>query len=102
VLVSPDGGGFAGATDEALAALGRSRRVVLSLPSFLLVAPLIAGNDFVAVMPRRLALLQQAELDVFTPPLAIPGYDVHAAWHPRHQRDPGHAWLRRLLAETAA
>lgn len=102
VLVSPDGGGFSGATDEALAAIGRSRRVVISLPSFLLVAPLITANDFVAVMPRRLALLQQAEIDVFAAPLPIPGYDVHAAWHPRHQRDAAHIWLRRKLADIAA
>lgn len=102
VLVSPDGGGFAGATDEALAAIGRRRRVVISLPSFLLVAPLITANDFVAVMPRRLARLQQAELDLFPTPVPIPGYDIHAAWHPRHQRDPAHAWLRRRLAEVAA
>ncbi|MEO1250498.1 MAG: LysR family transcriptional regulator, partial [Pseudomonadota bacterium] len=36
VLVSPEGGGFSGAVDQALDDLGRKRHVAVSLPSFLL------------------------------------------------------------------
>src|SRR5262249_34710889 len=55
VLVSPQGGGFHGATDEQLAHLGRSRHVALSVPSFLLAPPIIETSDMIAVIPERLA-----------------------------------------------
>ena len=31
-------------------------------------------------------------------PVDIPGYQVRQQWHERMQRDPGHAWLRKLIA----
>jgi len=45
ILVSPVGGGFSGATDVALTALGRARRVSVSVPSFLLAPALVATSD---------------------------------------------------------
>src|SRR5262245_4230200 len=53
VLVSPSDGRFAGPTDEALAKLGRRRRVVLSVPGFLLLPELLQTGDLVAVVPER-------------------------------------------------
>ncbi|MCZ3100031.1 LysR family transcriptional regulator, partial [Acinetobacter baumannii] len=54
MIVSPDGGGFLGPTDEALAARGLSRRVVLSVPHFLFVLSVLASTDLVAMLPSRL------------------------------------------------
>ena len=31
-------------------------------------------------------------------PVVIPGYPVRPMWHERMQRDPGHVWLRSLIA----
>lgn len=55
VLVSWQGDSFRGVTDEALAALGRSRRVGLSVSSFLVLPEILAISDMIAVVPRRLA-----------------------------------------------
>jgi DNA-binding transcriptional LysR family regulator len=52
-LVSLGGDAFHGATDAALARLGRQRRVVLSVASFLLLPELLKASDLVAVLPRR-------------------------------------------------
>lgn len=41
-----------------------------------------AGGDL------RFALLE--------PPVDLGRFPMQMAWHPRHRRDPGHAWLRRL------
>jgi DNA-binding transcriptional LysR family regulator len=41
VIVSPEGGGFRGITDEALAGAGLARRVVLSVPHFLFVVSVL-------------------------------------------------------------
>lgn len=54
VIVSPEGGGFQGVTDTALAAVGASRRVVLSVPHFLMVCDVLANTDLVALQPSRL------------------------------------------------
>jgi DNA-binding transcriptional LysR family regulator len=102
VLVSPEGGGFHGATDTALAALGLQRRVVASLPSFLLVPPLVLQTDLVSLVPRRLAAAFAGQLDSAEPPLALPGFNVMASWHKRMQHDPAHAWLREMLVQAAA
>jgi DNA-binding transcriptional LysR family regulator len=100
VLVSPTGGSFEGPTDLALAALGRRRRVRLSVPSFLLVPELLRMTDLLAVIPAR-ALHRKDDLVTRKPPLDVPDFDVIAVWHPRVAADPPHAWVRDRLAETA-
>lgn len=99
-LVSYVGGSFHGVTDEALAALGRSRRVTLSVCSFLVLPEILRVSDLISVVPRRLAL-NTAGLKIVAPPLTIPGFTKSVAWHERTHRDPGHRWLRELLFSTA-
>ena len=99
VIVSPEGGGFQAATDLALAERGRTRRVVLSLPHFALLGPLLANSDLVAMLPERLARENKA-LQVFEAPIAVPGFDLLMLWPERLQRDPGHQWLRQQLVNA--
>jgi DNA-binding transcriptional LysR family regulator len=94
VLVSPRGGSFSGQTDEALAQLGRRRRVRLSVQSFAQVPSLIAASDLIAVYPAMLAARFARELKIVPPPLAIPGFTMVAAWHERTHHDPAQRWLR--------
>jgi len=102
ILVSPEGGGFFGATDETLATLGRKRRVVVSLPSFLLAAPLVATTDLVAVLPERLARSMDDNFDILPLPFTSVRFNIVMSWHPRRQRDPGHQWLREQAVELFA
>ena len=53
-IVSPDGGGFPGPTDQALAELGAERRVALSVPHFLFLRAVLESTDLVALLPSRL------------------------------------------------
>lgn len=96
VMVSPDGGGFSAATDTALAKLGRSRRVVLSVPHFLFMQETLANSDLVAVLPERL-VRQTLHLQVIDLPLEVPGFDILLLWHERLHRDPAHQWLRQQI-----
>jgi DNA-binding transcriptional LysR family regulator len=98
VVVSPAGGGFWGPVDDALAAAGRTRRVAVSLPTFLTVPSLLRASDLIAVVPERVALGHGVALRTFPVPVALPRIDVIAVWHARTNRDPGHRWLRELLA----
>ena len=100
VLVSPKGGGFRGATDVALEAVGRSRRVALSVPGFLVLPDMLRASDLVAVVPGRL-LSEEPGIALLTPPLDIPGFTMIAAWHERTQHDVVHRWMRSLLGMTA-
>ncbi|SAK45791.1 LysR family transcriptional regulator [Caballeronia ptereochthonis] len=99
VIVSPDGGGFHGPTDEALAALGLSRRVVLSVPHFLFVRSLIETTDLVAMLPSRL-VQDSAALRIVAPPVDVPGYEMSMYWHERVHRDPAHRWLREFITKA--
>lgn len=97
VIVSPDGAGFFGITDEALAQVGLSRKVVLSVPHFLFVKAVVAQTDLVAMLPERL-VRNAPELTVVAPPIEVPGYAMTMLWHERVHRDPAHQWLREQIA----
>ena len=101
-MVSPAGGGFAGAVDDALEALGRRRSVQVSLHSFLLVPALVESSDLVATVPARLARRWGARLAVLAPPCEVPGFSVAMAWHPRAHADPARMWLREVLRELVS
>uniref|UniRef100_UPI000B142403 LysR substrate-binding domain-containing protein n=1 Tax=Variovorax boronicumulans TaxID=436515 RepID=UPI000B142403 len=99
VVVSLSGGGFAGPTDEALAAQGLTRRVALSVPHFLFMMSVLASTDMVAMLPERLARGAPG-LRVVEAPLEVPGYEMAILWHERRHRDPGHRWLREQIARS--
>jgi DNA-binding transcriptional LysR family regulator len=99
VIVSPDGGGFHGVTDDALAAVGLARRVVLSVPHFLFALSAVASTDLVAMVPERL-VREEGALRVVEAPLEVPGYEMSMLWDERSHRDPAHRWLRELIAAS--
>lgn len=98
-LVSYAGERFRGATDDALAKIGRERRVMLTVTSFLVLAEVLRTTDLIAVAPKRL-VCGAAGLATREPPVDIPGFTKLAVWHARTHRDPGHRWARALLFET--
>jgi DNA-binding transcriptional LysR family regulator len=102
VLVSTSGGSFHGFMDEHLDALGRTRRVVLSVQHFTLVPELLARTDYVSTLPARFAERYRERLDIFELPFEARGFTLFAAWPPRSQADPAHVWLRDTIAALAS
>lgn len=100
VLVSSDGGGFHGVTDAALARVGLSRRVALSVPHFLFMVSVLQSTDLVAMLPERLVRGNPA-LKAVEPPVDVPGYEMAMLWHERSHRDPAHQWLREHIQRSA-
>lgn len=100
ILVSYEGESFWGVTDDALAKVGRKRRVGLSVSSFLVLPEVLAVSEMIAVVPSRLASAR-ASIRVQEPPVAIHGFTKSMAWHERTHRDPAQQWLRELLHETS-
>lgn len=101
VLVTPTGDSFRGPTDIALAAIGRSRRVVATVPTFLSLPGILEASDFVAVAPERLLAAFGHTLKLFEPPVTIPDFPMMAVWHDRTHRSPAHQWLRGKMTEVA-
>ncbi|MDR3516198.1 MAG: LysR family transcriptional regulator [Azospirillaceae bacterium] len=101
VLVSADGGAFSGLVDEALTALGQTRRVAVSVQNYALAPIIVAQSDCVCTLPSRFLARFAGELDLVAPPLALPQSQLFAIWHRRSQEDQGHLWLRECLYEAA-
>jgi DNA-binding transcriptional LysR family regulator len=102
VLVSPEGGGFKGATDVLLEARHRKRKVVASVPHFLLIPELVRRSDMVAMLPSRLLEGRAQGLQLVEAPIQPPGFDMAMAWHERVHADPAQAWLREQIVQAVA
>lgn len=87
ILVSGRGETRSG-LDDQLAALGRSRRVGIVVPSFLMVPPLLDDSDLIAMTPAHtLPPDAQARFHIAPTPIPVPGFPLHLAWHRRRDRD---------------
>ncbi|MBH0236395.1 LysR family transcriptional regulator [Methylobrevis albus] len=101
LLVSTSGGNFAGMIDDALEALGRTRRVSVSIQSYALAPLVLQASDCVCTLPRRFLARFTTSLDLFEPPVALARFQINAFWHPRMGGDPAHAWLRDQVFQAA-
>lgn len=103
VLRSADGS-RSGTIDPALARIGMSRRVMVTVPHFQAVALAVEASDMLGSIPVHFAnmLAGRSNLDVFMPPMDSPKMDVTMYWLRRFDRDPGNAWLRERIAEALA
>ncbi|MDP3410357.1 LysR family transcriptional regulator [Bosea sp. (in: a-proteobacteria)] len=102
LVISTDGGGFSGHVDGLLAALGRTRKVMVSIPNYALVPTILSNSDCLCTLSSRLLLRFSHDLDLFDPPLDLPPLELSALWHRRNHEDGGHIWLRERLYETVA
>ncbi|WP_214472668.1 LysR family transcriptional regulator [Mesorhizobium sp. dw_380] len=101
ILVSLDGGGFAGRVDGELAKMGRGRRIALSVPNFTLVALILRATNFVCTMPTQFVRTLGDGAEICELPLPVPPFAMRMAWHMRHDRDPAHLWLRHQVLVAA-
>lgn len=90
-----------GLGDEALARIGRERRVVMTLPVFSGVYRAVAGSDLIALLPTALAnrVAKSEKLAVFKPPIHVDLARLLLIWPRRLSESPPHLWLRRQIIE---
>lgn len=98
VLVSGRGDTH-GALDDALAAQGRSRRVGVVVPSFLMALALLEGDsNLIAMLPSRCLPADASKtLALFEPPIAVEGFPLHLAWHSRRDGDLAVQHVARMI-----
>lgn len=84
-----------GIVDRSLEDLGRSRRVVVTVPFSFPALALAASSDVIATVPRRLARAYASAfgLVLLEPPLTIRPFTVSIAWHERTSASPMREWV---------
>ncbi|MFH8659841.1 LysR family transcriptional regulator [Streptomyces afghaniensis] len=92
-----------GPVDEALAGLGLARRVVGSVGTFPASLFVLRATDLAGLINAwSVPLARALGLVTFDVPLRLPPVRIGLAWHPRHDADPAHDWLRGAVREILA
>ena len=94
--------GAVGAADALLTAQGHTRRVVMTVPNFLIAPFMVTQSDCCFTLAHRIARPLAAILPLRIRPLPydMPEVTIGAFWHERVHHDPAHRWLRKLLVEA--
>jgi DNA-binding transcriptional LysR family regulator len=90
-----------GRVDEALERQGLQRRIRLTVPHYVALGDVLSHSDLIATVPERFAqrVIRPFALTTRALPLAVDGSVIHQFWHARLHKDPGHQWLRMLVAQ---
>ncbi len=88
-----------GRVDEALAPLGMTRRVAVTVAHFLALPFVVAASDMVGVLAERAALrmADTAGLTLFALPLAMSPWTVHLLRSRQLAQQPEIAWFSNVL-----
>jgi DNA-binding transcriptional LysR family regulator len=89
-----------GQVEAALERLGVARTVQLTVPHYVALGHVLGSTDLVATVPERFAERACAPFGLVARPLTLklPSSTIAQLWHAHLHRDPGHQWLRGLLA----
>jgi DNA-binding transcriptional LysR family regulator len=103
-LLVTERGDAVGAVDEALARLGRERRIALTVPHVLVVPAILTRTQLVATVGQRVAraFAQEAALTMFAVPVIMPTWNLTMLWSRQRAGDQGLEWLRAVLVEVCA
>lgn len=88
--------------EETLARLGA--RIVLRVPNFTVLPPILASTDIVVTAPSRLAaeLARAGTLATYALPIDLAAFDIRLFWHERFEADPAAGWMRARIADLFA
>ncbi|RST51337.1 LysR family transcriptional regulator [Variovorax sp. MHTC-1] len=103
LLVSFSGRPY-GFIDQTLGALGRERRIVITVNQFFTAGRVVANSDLLTVLPRHFVKVTgiDEQLVLRELPFQQPLVHVDAIWHRRAQHGHAHEWLRQALLRSAA
>lgn len=102
LLVSFSGRPF-GFIDEALAAVNRTRRIVLTVNQFFTAGRVVANSDLLTVLPRHFLAStgMSDEFAVADLPFSKPPVHIDMLWHRRNHRVAAQQWLRATVSGVA-
>lgn len=85
--------------NDSLAALGKERRVVLTVSEARAAVRCAATSDLIATVPGIVAddAILAGEVVAIVPPFDLPAIDVYLWWHSRVHNDPSNIWWRNMI-----
>ncbi|WP_281558359.1 LysR family transcriptional regulator [Thalassomonas sp. RHCl1] len=100
VRISPWGEKL-GVVDQALAKLQKKRHVALQLTSVLAAPYTILHSDLLLTLPRLVAeqMVQHLDIELYSPPLAVPDYQLNLYYHKLNAGKASHQWLTALIRD---
>ncbi|MCH7342685.1 LysR family transcriptional regulator [Pelomonas sp. CA6] len=92
-----------GFVDEALAALKRSRRIMLTVNQFFTAGRVVAQSDLLTALPLSFLDATGYREQLIHRPLPLPLSPVHVdlLWHLRNEDRSAQRWMRQRLIEAA-
>jgi len=101
IVVSP----YAGAQtipDKQLAAVGAGRNSCVRVPYFGVALQCVPGTELVLTLTSGMTALVKRDrrLRLVKAPQELHPFHFLMAWHPRHNTDPRHVWLREAMRST--
>jgi DNA-binding transcriptional LysR family regulator len=92
-----------GYVDRTLTALGRRRRVVLTVNQYFTAGRVLTQSDLLTVLPHVFvpATGHEAQLLVRELPFDMGALQVTMMWHMRRDAEPAQRWLRALVQRAA-
>jgi DNA-binding transcriptional LysR family regulator len=102
LLVSFSGRAY-GLVDQALAALGRQRRIVLTVNQFYTAGQVVLQSDLLTVLPLSFIPATGTGGRLLTKPVPfeLPPVAIQMIWAVRQDDDPAHRWLRAQVRIAA-
>ena len=91
-----------GPIDGVLREAGHARSIVTTVGGFATAVALASACDLVATVPARHTAGLRGDLHTFSLPVSLPPMTVSLLWHPRHDADPAHRWLRERVRQVCA
>jgi DNA-binding transcriptional LysR family regulator len=87
-----------------LASIGFEPRIAASVQDFAAVPFMVTGSARVAALPQRFAAqcTQHGDLRIEAFPVSVPPLVEAFWWHPLHNHDAGHRWLREEITAVVA
>ena len=90
-----------GVVDQHLTKKGLNRHVALQLPSAMAASYTVLHSDLILTMPNLLAshMANVIDIDIYSPPLPIPKYQLKIYWHKLNRNKASHVWLNNLISQ---
>lgn len=88
--------------DDALARIGRKRRIAVQIPHWSAAPDLLSGTDLLLTAAKRsIEHLGKQSLQCSELPFRLSSFPFVQTWHRRRDNDAPHRWLREQIDEAA-
>ena len=91
-----------GSVEPSFSSAGMERNVVAEVDGYSAACSLVRRTDLVATIPERHTTGLRDGLHTFRLPFETPELLISLLWHPRHDADPAHRWMRERIRDACS